>query len=352
MKKSKKSSRKGCPDLSLESRQEIFRMHETGKSIQKISEVVKCSKSTVHGTLNHSCLESCNKKLPWYEKAKIVHDAIKANRGRKRNRYHTLKTQEILDYVVKCLKDKLSPKNIYYKIELEHPGLKISHEAIYQYIYNADPSLLKYLDRKGKTRRNKNYSGNLPRSVKSEDSIKKSIHERSLEGTNRSSMGHSESDFIVSCRGGKSVLLVEADRKIRKIHLRLLPNREAETTRAAIFGIAELAKAYGGLKSLTVDNDTAHNKLHYLEPIFKESQLKILFCDPYKAWQRGTIEAINGIIRRWFPKGTNFDLVTEEQVQYVENWFNNRPMEVLNGMTPNMAYEIEIQKIEEMKKAA
>ena len=44
--------------------------------------------------------------------------------------------------------------------------------------------------------------------------------------------------------------------------------------------------------------------------------------------------------------------MTEEQVQYVENWFNNLPMEVLNGMTPNMAYEIEIQKMKEMKKAA
>ena len=352
MKNSKKSSRKGCPDLLLKSRQEIFRMHEAGKSIQKISELVKCSKSTVHGTLNHKSLKEGSKKLPWYEKAKLVHLAIKSNRGRKRNRFHMLKNPEILDYVEKSLKDKLSPRNIYYKIQLDHPGLKISHEAIYQYIYNSDSSLVQYLIRKGRTRRNKNYSGNSPRVVKKESITKKSIHERSLEGTNRASIGHSESDFIVSCRGGKSVLLVEADRMIRKVHLRLLPNREAETTRAAMFGIAELAKSYGGLKSLTVDNDTAHNKLHYLEPVFKKSEFTVLFCDPYKAWQRGTIEAINGIIRRWFPKGTNFDLVTEEQVQYVESWFNNRPMEVLNGITPNMAYQNEILKIEEMKKAA
>lgn len=349
MKKLKKSSRKGCPDLLLKDRQEIFRLHEHGQSIQKISEVVKCSKSTVHGTLNHVSLKEVSKKVPWYEKAKIVYSAIKLNRGRKRRRFHSLKNQKILDYVETSLKDKLSPKDIHYKIRLDHPELKVSHEAIYQYIYNSDPSLLKYLVRKGKTRRNKNYTGNLPRVVKSEGSVKKSIFERSLEGTNRSSVGHSESDFIVSCRGGKSVLLVEADRKMRKVHLRLLPNREAETTRSAMFEIAVLAKAYGGLKSLTVDNDTAHNKLHYLEPIFKESQLKVLFCEPYKAWQRGTIEAINGILRRWFPKGTNFDHITEDQVRYVEDWFNNRPMDVLGGITPNMAYQNELDK---MKMAA
>jgi IS30 family transposase len=344
MKIKKQSSRKGCPDLLLQDRQEIFRLREYGKSIQKISELVKCSKSTVHGTLNHESLKSHSNKLPWYEKAKIVHTAVKLNRGRKRNRYHTLKNQKILNYVEKELENKLSPKSIHYKIEFDHPGLKISHEAIYQYIYNSDPSLLKYLIRKGRTRRNKNYTGHLPRVVKSENSIKKSIHERDLDGTNRVSIGHSESDFIVSCRGGKSVLMVVADRKIRKVHLRLLPNREAETTRLAMFEIAQLAKAYGGLQSLTVDNDTAHNNLHYLEPVFKDSQLKVLFCDPYKAWQRGTIEAINGILRRWFPKGTNFDLVTKEQVQFVEDWFNNRPMDVLGGITPNMAYQLEIKK--------
>jgi IS30 family transposase len=349
MKKPKKSSREGCPDLLLQDRQEIFRLRNHGKSIQKISELVKCSKSTVHGTLNHESLKKGHAKLPWYEKGKLVHDAIKGNRGRKRIRYATLKSQEILDYVVKCLKDKLSPKNISDKIKLDHPDLKISHESIYQYIYNSDPSLLQYLTRKGKTRRNKEYKGNHPRVVNKENVLKKSVHDRCAEGNNRESIGHSESDFIVSCRGGKSVLLVEADRSCRQVHLRLLPNREAETTRAVMFEICTLKKAAGGIKTLTVDNDTAHNNLHYLEPVFKDSDLKILFCDPYKAWQRGTIEAINGILRRWFPKGTNFDLISNEQVQYVENWFNNRPMKVLNGITPNMAYE---QGLEKMKKAA
>ena len=349
MKNSKKSSRKGSPDLSLKARQEIFRLRKHGKSIQKISELVKCSKSTVHGVLNHPSLKRINSRLPWYEKGKTVHFAIKANRGRKRNRINSLKNQETVDFVVKYLEDKYSPKNISDKIKLERPDLNISHEAIYQYIYKSDPDLIKHLIRKGRTRRNRNYSGNLPRVVKKQSTIKKSIHDRCTEANDRLEIGHSESDFIVSCRGGKSVLLVAADRSARHVHLRLLPNREAETTRVAIFGIMNLI---GGLKTLTVDNDTAHNNLHYLEPVFKESDFKVLFCDPYKAWQRGTIEAINGIIRRWFPKGTNFDEITEEQVQYVENWFNNRPMKVLNGLTPNIVYQLKLNKQLELNKAA
>lgn len=51
------------------------------------------------------------------------------------------------------------------------------------------------------------------------------------------------------------------------------------------------------------------------------------------------VENINGLIRRWFPKGTNFDFVSDEEIQKVEDWINNREFEVLNWLTPNKVYE-------------
>ena len=61
---------------------------------------------------------------------------------------------------------------------------------------------------------------------------------------------------------------------------------------------------------------------------------KSYFCKPYHSWEKGTVENINGLIRRFFPKGTDFDTITEEEIAYVEDWINNRPMKILNYMTP------------------
>ena len=60
----------------------------------------------------------------------------------------------------------------------------------------------------------------------------------------------------------------------------------------------------------------------------------------YHSWEKGTVENINGLIRRFFPKGTDFDTITEEQIAYVEEWINNRPMKILNYMTPKQIFQL------------
>ena len=59
------------------------------------------------------------------------------------------------------------------------------------------------------------------------------------------------------------------------------------------------------------------------------------FCKPYHAWEKGTVENINGLIRRFFPKGTDFDTITDEDIIKMENWINNLPMKILGFKTPN-----------------
>jgi IS30 family transposase len=61
---------------------------------------------------------------------------------------------------------------------------------------------------------------------------------------------------------------------------------------------------------------------------------KSYFCKPYHSWKKGTVENINDLIRRFFPKGTDFDKIPEEEIAYVEDWINNRPMKILNYMSP------------------
>lgn len=330
MKNSKnKSTRAGCKDLTLNQIQDIFRLRKGGYSFQKISEYAKCSKSRACELVNHHSLSKTDKRLPWYEQGKIVHSAIKKNRGRKRNKHHKLqKDVELLEYVKKELKDKKSPKSISYSIKDNFVDKTLCAESIYDYIYRFDKPLAKFLIRYKKTRRNNRASGKKSRLLELK---KRNIEQRTQKANDREEAKHAEGDCIVSARGGLSCIVISVDRCNRKIWLKKTPNREAETLRKAYFSIMQKA----GFKTLTIDNDPAHNHLPMLENVFE--QLQIFFCNPYSPWERGTVEAIIGILRRWFPKGTNFDDITDEQVEYVQDWFNNRHSEVLNGLTPNQA---------------
>ena len=60
----------------------------------------------------------------------------------------------------------------------------------------------------------------------------------------------------------------------------------------------------------------------------------------YHSWEKGTVENINGLIRRFFPKGTDFDRITTEEIAYVEDWINNRPMKILGYKTPNEVFQL------------
>ena len=126
----KLTSRQGRPDLSLEQRQEIFRLRKGGLGMRKIAEIVGCSASTVSGCLNHRSLKSVHSKLPWYVKGRIVQDSVRENRGRPKVQKWGLKNERVRSYVYLKLKDKLSPKNISRQIGKDLPGESISHEAI------------------------------------------------------------------------------------------------------------------------------------------------------------------------------------------------------------------------------
>ena len=95
------------------------------------------------------------------------------------------------------------------------------------------------------------------------------------------------------------------------------------------------------IKSITYDNGLEFSK-H--EKINKTLNIKSYFCKPYHSWEKGTVKNINGLIRRFFPKGTNFDNISKKELKYVEDWINNRPMKILGFKTPNEKFN-EIIKI-------
>ena len=121
-----------------------------------------------------------------------------------------------------------------------------------------------------------------------------------------------------------------AERKTRLLRLVRVRRRDARRTSAAVIGrLGPLPKK--ARRTLTLDNGPEHAR-H--EKITDSIGIRCYFCDPYSAWQRGTNENINGLIRYYFPKGTDFARLTQAEIKRVELAINTRPMKCLGFKTP------------------
>jgi transposase, IS30 family len=242
---------------------------------------------------------------------------------------------EIQKYVIEKLKLGWTPEQIAGRIE-QDIGKKVSHETIYMWIYRERPEFTQYLPRKQAGRKKRNYV-NKSRKVRIPNRI--DIDQRPKEANQREEFGHFEADTIVS-KKSLSALLVTADRASRKTKIKKLTRKTAEQASNAIMFALKTFNIID-LSTITYDNGS---EFCYHEKINQELGTKSFFCKPYHSWEKGMVENINGLIRRFFPKGIDFDTITEEQIQYVEDWINNRPMKCLGFKTPNEKYNELITK--------
>lgn len=232
------------------------------------------------------------------------------------------------------MRDKLaegwSPELIAGRIGQEIRGASISHEAIYQYIYHPNTErreeLIGQLVR-GHRKRKKKGIGRKERKTRIPNRVP--IEERPVSADNRSRYGHWEGDSLVS-RKSLAALNSLVERKSRYTFLTKLERKSSEQTRNAV--ICRLQKLpEKARRSLTVDNGT-ENARH--EEITEAIGTRCYFARPYASWQRGSNEQVNGMVRRYFPKGTDFSKITDEQVAWVESRINNRPRKCLGYKTP------------------
>lgn len=165
-----------------------------------------------------------------------------------------------------------------------------------------------------------------------------SIEQRPEEIDEREEFGHWEGDTVYSGKGKRKTtraLLTLTERKTRKEIIIAIPNRKAETVVKALDALERKlgARRFRAIfKSITFDNGTEFAAAEELERSCVNKRLprtKVYFCHPYSSWERGTNENTNGMIRRRFPKGTNFAAVTNAQIAQAENWINNYPRKIL-----------------------
>lgn len=311
--------------LSSEERDKIAYLRAQGKNIFDIAKSIGRNQSTISRELKRNRSPTYNVYLANRAHQRAVirkHESVQ--RERIRNSF-------IRRYVMKKLKLKWSPELIAGRLPLEYPGLHISHEAIYQFIYDKSTrtkdNLVPYLARAHKRRRLRTHSHrhktlHIPQRV--------SIKERPLEVQARTQPGHWEADTLIS-RRSKAALAVALERTSRHIHLAKLPAKTSQSFRCA------LTRRLSGypqhlLRSITYDNGCENVEHEYTNKVLGT---KSYFCEPFHSWEKASIENAIGVIRRFFPKKTDFASVTKEQVKRVETLLNTRPRKCLNYRTPN-----------------
>ncbi len=235
------------------------------------------------------------------------------------------KDPKIWKYVEAKLRIGWTPELISGRIAYDHPQWSISHETVYQYIYREGHRLTGYLPSRRTYRRPKG-----PRRGKRSKIVNRlSILERPEVINHRSEAGHWESDSIIS-RKSKAGLNVMVERQARYVHITKLEDLTAAKTQAAITKRLSNWSAEWR-RTITYDNGS-ENSRH--EQINKELGTQSYFCEPYHSWEKGSVEQVNMLIRRYVPKGTDLALLTAEQVQYIEDQLNDRPKKCLGYKTP------------------
>lgn len=242
-----------------------------------------------------------------------------------------LKNLWVYSYVLDKLRQAWSPEQIAGRLKLKYPDnpdKQIGVETIYRFIYKSGSKKLglwEYLRRKQARRRKK--GGRKSQRVRIPDRI--SIHERPPAVNERIEAGHWEGDSIEG-KAHLSGLHTEYERVFSVIRMLGIRRINADETSKAQFEI------FGSLppwlrRSTTLDNGKENVKHILLRKILG---MDTYFADPYSACQRGGNENANLWIRYYFPKGTDFGKVTEEEIKDVEWELNNRPRKRLGYKTP------------------
>lgn len=238
------------------------------------------------------------------------------------------------------LEKKLSPEQIAGRIKIKYPGdkiMSISHEAVYMHIYRQPQgkenkrliALLTYHKSRRRSSKQVNRSkGKIKGAV--------SIDLRPLHIQDRTQAGHWEGDLMIGANQASAIATL-VERKTRFTYIIKLNDRKSETVTMAFKNY--LNKLDATLKrTMTYDNGFEMANHQWLT---EQTGTDIYFAHPYSSWERGTNENTNGLIRRFLPKGTDFNLVPESELKSIQNQLNNRPRKILMYRTPAEALALE-----------
>src|SRR5512147_587670 len=317
--------------LTLMEREELSRMLAAGYSLRATAQALERAPSTL------------SRELTRHRMSPLSYRAVPAHQRAQRRAHQPRKPRTLAVHarlraaVLHLLAQRWSPEQIAHGLPQRYPDdptMRISHEAIYTYLYVLPSGALKrelarYLRRRHRFRR--------PHKVRlcsrpiGQDLV--SLEERPAEVADRTVPGHWEGDLLVG-HANASALGTLVERTTRFTLLVPLTAKDAVTVRRAF--AREVRTLPAQLRrSLTYDQGPEMRE-HRL--FTKQTKMKVYFAHPHCPWERGTNENTNGLLRPFFPKGTRFTQVSRAEIKRVQAMFNDRPRKILNWHSPAHAF--------------
>lgn len=321
--------------LTAAEREEVSRGLAAGESISAIAKRLGRAPSTVSREVSRNSGKSGYRSFSASRRA----EAQAASRRQGKSRLAG--EDRLRAYVIERLHKRWSPEEIVKRLKAEYPRdmrMRISHEAIYRYIYilprgSLKQTLVHALRQERKYRRKRMGRKGTHEETRGKIADMLSIEERPKEVEDRTIPGHWEGDLIMG-KNKRTALGTLVERTTRTLLLVPLKAKDAETVRK------EYAKALGSLpselaKTLTYDQGkemSGHRQFTI------DTGIQVYFAHPGSPWERGTNENTNGLIRQYFPKGTDFSQVSVREIKRVQRELNDRPRKVLNWKKPDEVF--------------
>lgn len=327
-----KQSNRSYAQLNIHEREFIAQRRAAGDTQKEIAKQLKRDPSTISREINRH--KNTNGDYS------PNHAQTQADNKRKHSKQFCRWRQNV-DLALRVYNDLYkgwTPEIICGRLKKEFPDKPqwhVSHTAVYNEIhrdktdggelYKCCPFLKKNRKRKRNTR-----AAPMPGRT--------SIHLRNEEANNRTTFGHWEGDLIIGAKQSGCLLTI-IDRKTRYLIARKIETKHAETViqafRSAFRNVDKRLVA-----SITLDNGTEFARFEQLEMLFNAATF---FCDPYASWQKGSVENINGRLRRFFPKQMTFENLSPEKLAAAVRKINHTPKKCLDFNRPEEMFLQESQ---------
>lgn len=326
--------------LTYTQRLQIETLYNVKTPVKQIAEYVGCSYVTIYSELKRGEYMHLNSDLT-YSKRYSPQLAENKYREHLKNKGPSLKIGNDFEFAnfveYKIIKEKYSPRSVLG--EIKNLGLsfktQISATTLYRYIDEGFFLTLtnKHLPSKSKKRK-KPISNSIKRISKG-----LSIEQRPQEINCRGTFGHWEMDCVEGLKGSKTTLLVLTERYTR---YEIIKRLSSHTQKAVTNAINSIERKIGAkkfretFKTITTDNGSEFLDFKQLETSCFNKNLErtqVFYCHSYCSWEKGSVENANKLIRRHYPKGTNFSKLNAKNVKLLQNWINNYPRGIFGYKT-------------------
>lgn len=351
--RSNRKTRRSYKTLTRDKRICIEALYNTGMKVKEIAKQVGVHQSTIYRELSRG--KTTQRNTDWTERkiysSDLAQERAECNQHNKGRPLKIGNDMEFVKYVEMMVIEKhYSPEAILATIEKE--GLEFKTQVCLTTLYNyIKAGLFLNISMENCPYRKKNGKKQKKKKVQKRNHAGRSIEDRPKDILTREEFGNWEMDTVVGPQGkSKTSLLVLTERKTREEIIEKLPRHTMEEVVHALDRIERryTEKVFRDVfKTITVDNGAEFSDYHGLKRSRRNARdrTEVYYCHPYSSSERGSNENQNRHIRRWVPKGKNFDDITNKEVKSIEYWLNNYPRPMFGYRSSEELFQEELAKL-------